>query len=268
MTARRFNARMRRALIVTFLLFASCPALFALHTEHAKLSLAPRGSGSRSPSPTGGRRKAPAQESSSTGLLDDIVRHVQMRPASTSHLEISAQHAQTAAARPAPSGPSAFVQHHHQHQPVYPSQSAHGHPQTHPARPSQSTPSFQTADTAHAHPAVYSESTPHPQLKGLGRIAAELRPVPVVPGKRIRRVGPPQKQKVKWWMKPGGKPANQRGTGPFYESQRRLREMKKLAKAQGKHTDERPSDHPWHPPKGGGPGSPGAGSHAVSKRRL
>ena len=58
------------------------------------------------------------------------------------------------------------------------------------------------------------------------------------------------------------------GTGPRFEEQRDAREKKKQRKIlQGQHADQHPSGHP----KGGGgrrPGSPGAGTHAVSKRKL
>lgn len=73
------------------------------------------------------------------------------------------------------------------------------------------------------------------------------------------------KTKEKWWNKKGGTPNIQGGTHKWYSAQRKYREKKKLEK-QGGPVSEHPSGH--HPHGGGGPGSPGAGTHAVSKRRL
>lgn len=72
----------------------------------------------------------------------------------------------------------------------------------------------------------------------------------------------------KWWKTAGGTPSASKsahGTSDRYERQKRYRERKKLGLV-GKPLDEHPTKHHQHPP--GGPGSPGAGSHAISKRRL
>lgn len=255
---------MRCALVIICLWAASFPALSAVCTKEAKRTLAPRGTGSRSPSPSGG---APSPKSSSTGLLEDIVRQSQKRPASSSRPTGSFEQPLPKVAKPAAFASSASVQPIYQHQTTSSSHSLHSHPQIHPTHLGHSTHTNLPAHAAHAHSIDHPQSAPSPQLKGLRQIGAGLHPAEVVPGKRPARVGLPEKQKVKWWQKAGGKPANPRGTGPFYETQRRYREMKKLQKAQGKHMDEHPSGHHPHTPKGGGPGSPGAGSHAISRRR-
>ena len=72
----------------------------------------------------------------------------------------------------------------------------------------------------------------------------------------------------KWWKVPGGRPYVRRppGESPRYEVQRRVREKKKLKMLAAPQADEHPPGH--HPSQGGGgPGSPGTGSNAVSKRR-
>lgn len=73
---------------------------------------------------------------------------------------------------------------------------------------------------------------------------------------------------AKWWNTVGGRPnppPAADGAGRRYESQKKRYERKKLKQA-GNLPDEHPNKHKHHQP--GGPGSPGAGSHAVSKRRL
>lgn len=71
----------------------------------------------------------------------------------------------------------------------------------------------------------------------------------------------------KWYNRPNSRPNLQLGQSKYYETRKRYREKQKQKKleAQGSH-DQHPSGH--HQQGGRGPGSPGAGSHAVSKRRL
>lgn len=72
-------------------------------------------------------------------------------------------------------------------------------------------------------------------------------------------------------IKPGGRPRiplsdkGKASKSSRYESDRRYREKQKLKKQMQQLKDKHSSGHQQHPPKGGGPGSPGAGSHAISK---
>lgn len=70
----------------------------------------------------------------------------------------------------------------------------------------------------------------------------------------------------RWWQKVGGQPWAASGAGPRYGDKRKLGEMQKVKMA-GQRPDEHPSGHDQQH-KGPDPGSPGAGSHAVSKRLL
>lgn len=241
---------------VLLLLFFSCHFLCADANEPPQ-ELRARGSGSRSPSPSRSTGKAPMQAAPSTGLLDDIVKHVVARPATSTHASHSTE------------GHSL--------------QATPGH--THPH--ALSTPTHQTQSTppTHTHPHHYvSHSQPPslPRLPRLGHLAAQLQPAPTKEGPRKRPKpkrlppgvkAPPRSDKGTgkgkatgrgtWWKKSGGTPVVRQGASSRYESNKKYRENKKL-REQGLHTDEHPSAHPPH---GGGPGSPGAGSHAVSRKR-
>lgn len=152
-----------------------------------------------------------------------------------------------------------------------------------PGRPNH----FNQAHTAHPP----SHSSPHPQTKQPGRLGHLIpdmgsdqfsykrianpmgRPKKgtyVAPGIRRprRKAGSSSEPKSKepWWKKKGGTPNIQGGTHRWYNTSRNRRERQKLEKQAGP-VSEHPSGHQHHQ-GGGGPGSPGAGSHAVSKRRL
>lgn len=77
----------------------------------------------------------------------------------------------------------------------------------------------------------------------------------------------PKGTRTRWWNQVGGLPHRQQTTSPHYEYNKALREKQKLRKTMNKPpgSDEHPSGASQRPPS---PPSPGAGSHAVSKRRL
>lgn len=227
--------------------------------------LCSRGSGSRSPSPSRWGGQGSTHES--TGLLGDIVRQGTKRPA-TPHQASHSTHIQAA----------------HSSQPTHPppahtSQLPHPHPahsgqpaQAHPAHQLQSTPAQVRPKKRpyNRRPKPTTDTAPkHQPLPRLGQLVAGLHSVPYSRKAPVHDVLPQTQQHTNrsWWKKPGGRPPSQIGTGTKYEEGKKYREAKKL-KMQKEHLDGHPSGHQHHPPQGGGPGSPGAGSHAVAKRRL
>ncbi|CAO1633415.1 unnamed protein product [Sympodiomycopsis kandeliae] len=200
----------------------------------------------------------PRPHSPTTGLLGDVVNHATKKPASSSlH---PPQSSQTHSAHP-PEHPLAHT--------------------THPessARPSEGM----AHPTSSAHP-----SKENVQRLGKAHVGASGAQSAVKEPKRPRR----------WWNTPGGAPPRRIGTSAHYLRQQRKQEKQRLAQAgvhmlrlpagtgdryeegvrwrakdkarklaaQQAQTNEHSSYH--KPPHGGGPGSPGAGSHAVSKRQ-
>lgn len=224
---------MRRLLL--FICLALCATTFQVlctGTQRPGRSLDP--AGSRSPSPSRPKPTSPARNAQGVKLFGVVIHEAPKEPVRLEH----------------------------------PSQSQTPH--IHAADPgrtskhtSQSTASRSPAHGTHAHPLIHLEQPkPIPRLKRLGSFVAGLHPGDAAPSKR------PAQTRAKWWQKEGGKPARPHGSGPFYEEQKKYREMKKAEKQQGKHTDDHPSVHQQQPPKGDGPGSPGAGSNMVGKRRL
>lgn len=210
--------------------------------DHFTSALHPRGSHSRSPSPSSPRSKSPPHEAHSTRLFGVNVHpsHAKSPPREAAHpMRLFGVN-------------------------VTPGK---------PASPSHATHSTHTGS---------SHSTPeHPKLANVKHVLAGLY---VHPSKLKRPAASTaidaskkpksteETEKQAWWKKEGGRPTVRRpmGTGPRYEQQRDAREKKKqiLREQQaGLHS----AGHPPYFQKGGGgrgPGSPGAGTHAVSKRRL
>lgn len=217
------------------LLTASCQVL-CTGQERPRPPHSP--AGSKSPSPSHSKSASPPHEPQGTKLFGVVLHEGPKQPARSEH----------------------------------PNQSLHTHRahqgQT-PAQHTQSIPSHVPTHAVRMHSIQHLKSTPSPQFKRLGRIGAELHPAPMKPMRRpVVSESSSPKQRVKWWQKAGGKPARPHGAGPHYEEHKKYREKKKSENKQEKHTDEHPSGHQQHPPKGGGPGSPGAGSSVVGKRRL
>lgn len=223
--------------------------------------LAVRGSGSRSSSPSSPKGKAPAHQDEYTGLLGDVVRQGQRKPA-TSHptgLLEDVVH-QATARRPSHGHASHSL-------PVHLSAHQNQVPHTPPAHPKK--------------PNYSSRPDPGHEEHGgrLGHIVAGLRPLSFHPRKASKQKthdlgvsGAKSAEeaqslsKMKWWKRPQSRPPAQYGTDKYYETRKRWREKKKEKKAKGLEPPaEHPSNQQKHPP--GGPGSPGAGSHAVGRRR-
>lgn len=221
----------------------------AVSKRSADSYISPRGSsagsGSESPSSSRSKGKRPAHETHSTRLFGvNVTPGKPSSPAHTSH------------AKPA-------------HTPTQ----AHG-PQLGSKAPTHSP--AQTKEpgrlghlVANLQPVRYAyvpKGTPRGRPKGskTGETSRQAGKAPQALAPKPQR-GDSNPGRV-WWKKQGGRPRAQRveaGSGPRYEELKKIREMKKLKKA-GKSLDEHPSGHHHHPH--GGPGSPGAGSHAVSKR--
>lgn len=226
-------------IISLFLLFSSRQT-FGRPTNG--LDLQPRGSGSDSSpsriSPSHSKGKAPMYQS--TGMLEDIVHQALRRPPSPSHTIHSS------GTLPA-----------HSHTSTGP------YPQTHTKQPGQ---------LGHLvdglHPLRVEKKPGVPARRGGRPLGSKNKPKSSSQSVAVKplQAKPARPAKgSKWWNTPGGRPRpalSAYGTGPRYASQKRYREKKKLAET-GKLPDEHPTKHLHHPP--GGPGSPGAGSHAVRK---
>lgn len=253
-----------------FLLMASgCQSMS--FGEH-ETALSPRSGGSRSPSPSSSSKgKRPFREEDTAGLLGDVVKQASHRPAGDTHARQSTQPQRVHHL-------SQLIQIHpsHSEQTTHtaatrPSQFAH----THTARPQVSSP-----HVAHPPPPHPSGGSSHSHVHekdrdavNLGHLVANLHPKGPKPRSRNRKGTEAGKGKGsgnhpnhptgQWWKKAGGTPRVQRGTGQDYVQAKRYREKIKAKKleSQGKHTDQHPSGPQG---KGGGPGSPGAGSQAVS----
>lgn len=249
------------------------PGSHAVSKRSVDDALVVRGSGSRSPSPAGGSHHG----AGSTGLLGDIVRQGQTRrpaPAPTGLLQDIVHQAQARPASHLHPGQAAAI-----HSTSHPSHALHVHPQAHPtyqspmtqAHPSQHPHASHQADT---DTQGHSPSQEH-QFRRLGQLVAGLRPAGSKPYKRPARsagsdgaTGSEAAKKTRgpWWNRKNSGPNKPKGTAKDYETQRRWRERDKIRKAQAKQLGQHPAGHQQHPPKGGGPGSPGAGSQAVRKR--
>lgn len=265
----------------------------AVRPEATEAALSRRTGGSRSPSPSRSKGKAPVGEghSAGSGLLGDIVHQAMHRPTSPVH----------GSGRPAHgSGMLEDIVHQAMRRPT---SAAHESQQTHPhtLHPSHATHSLAAAHQGHLSQAVHSRHglSSHATSESSGTldhvvaglhggsrknhdqalkpkkqssdIVKPKKPADVKPSthgpQRPETRGSGKHPKGPWWLKPGGTPRGAAGTGKLYESQRKYREKKKLEK-QGKQADGHPSGPHRQSPKGGGPGSPSAGSQAVSKRRL
>lgn len=277
----------------------------AVHLEESESVLYRRGSGSRSPSPTSSRGKALFfDDDRSGGLLGDVVQQALRRPSTPAHAShagpahpaqaayLHAIHPSHEAHFPAAHGEQAthlHVAHPNQatHSLGQPSQLAHhlpthhlaGHPAqlahnsaTHPEGTPQSPPKSKEAGNLR-HLVEGLRSVPAKPRRPVGRprkAITEFQAPKKQPGENSQMHAPPTKKPLgtpkrgPWWKQEGGTPGVQRGTAKYYDINRRYREKKKLMK-QGKQADQHPPGPHHQPPKGGGPGSPSAGSQAVSK---
>lgn len=225
-------------IMACFLLLSPIRRTLCASANQLETALHPRGSPSRTTSPSRPRGKGPAHDTHSTRLFG---------------VNIHPNHA-----NPPP---------HQAH-----STRLFGVNVT-PGKPT--SPSHTTESSPHSSPE-------HPKLPNMRHVVAGL----YVHPSKLKRPGPntptdaskKPKSTVKteerepWWKKEGGRPTVRRplGTGPRYEQQRNAREKKKQL-LQEQQAGLHSSGHPQYFHKGGGgrgPGSPGAGTHAVSKRRL
>lgn len=216
-----------------------------------------------------GISKAPTHES--TGLLGDVVHQAAARSAVSNHpshpLQFHPGHSsQPLQARPAPLPHLTQAHSTHQLQP----------PQRLTAQQKQATqgPAGSRAQSTRSRSKKGVEgsgsSRKHQPLPRLRQLGASLHSIPhdvrkdpahdILPATR-------KHTQRSWWKRPGGHPPSQQGAGTHYEASKKSREKKKL-KTQGTQADDHPTWHPHHPSRGGGPGSPGAGGHALSRRAL
>ena len=216
----------------------------AVSKRNDHIALAPRGSppASRTPSPSSSKEKSPAHDAHDTQSVRLFGVNISPgeKAAGEPHRGRSGS---SSAANPAKSGPSQTKQ---------PGNLGHLIAGLHPKgqKPRERKGRFMKP------PGESSESrnilqpiTQSSHLRGKGR------------GNRSNhRKGP-------WWKHAGGTPRAQDGQGRLYLYQKQYREKKKL-RLEGKSVDEHPSGPRHHPTDGGGPGSPGAGSHAISKRGV
>lgn len=246
----------------------------------------PRGSSSSGDSP----------EHHSTGYLGDIVSQAMKRPSSSSSRPARAE-------QPHPAqGPSALAHtiqgHPTQGDPKQLAGTSHHHIKTPGLVNVGATGTYKRPRKDHQYEKLDPElKKARPQL---GYIGASIRPSlpPNKPkegrdkpkrgrGRPTKRpedaiAGPTQKAANQpaaakpwnkgqgaWWNRAGGIPYRSQGTGPRYESLKKYRDNKKLRSSSSNPPDV--SEHPYGPPHQGphgGPPSPDAGSHAVSKRGL
>ncbi|CAO1633418.1 unnamed protein product [Sympodiomycopsis kandeliae] len=223
---------------------------------------------------------------------------------STSSHHSTGSHGDLLVSNPRPHSPTTGLLVHHATEKPASSSSLHPAPssQAHSAHPPEHLPAHTTHPASSARPSedkTHTASSRHPpeeNVQRLGKAQVGATSTLEEGSKRPRR----------WWNTPGGAPPRQRGTSPGYLRQQRYRMKKQLVKAglpvplQPGYVPRLPAgtgaryeqgvrwrakakqkklaaqkgqtqDHSVHrppSPHGGGPGSPGAGSHAVSKRRL
>lgn len=159
-----------------------------------------------------------------------------------------------------------------------------------PGKPSSHVHPSQASQTHTAH--VVSSADFHPQTKhgeSVSHANVQMHPGQLSPqrtattqldaptGKHSATSGPQQQATGKlsssdagfspkdpWWKKKGGRPRATHGLGARFEIDKKYRERQKVKKI-GQFLAESPFKH-HHPHKGDDePGSPGAGSHAVSR---
>lgn len=244
-------------------------------------SMAPEPMYRRGSSSSGG-----SPEPHSSGLLGDIVSQGRKRPASSSQVGQTEHH-----------HPS---QDHSVHHPVqghlmqgHPMQGhplethlMQGHPtegqpmQGHPTQPqSSSLEVMKTPRLIRLAVTLDPSAKPSREPKGQsgGRRGGRRTPQPEDGRPRRKPSAPkepekqrkPRKAQEAWWKKPGGVPHRAQGSSPDFDKNRSIRDMKKLKSLlrSPPDLDEHPSGPHHHQGPHGGPPSPGAGSHAVSKRR-
>lgn len=256
-------------LVWLLLLVSGCQAVRA---EEPQGALFRRTGGSRSPSPSRSKGKAPLGEghSTGTGLLEDIVHQAMRRPAPAAHGS-HPTHAHAMHLGQATHSLAAAQTDHTPHS-MHP---MHGK--------SSDATNKEPGDLRHLVAGLQPGPKPRPP-KARGRPRKDpseaLKPKrpsngiekspggPAGHGAQAPRLrGSGRHETGSWWQKPGGTPRAPSGKGKLYEAQRKYRERKKLQK-QGKQMDDHPSGPHHQHPKGGGPGSPSAGSQAVSKRQF
>lgn len=244
--------------------------------------------------PRGSRSPSPDHHGHVSGLLGDVVAQGHRRPVSSGASDIQSSK------RPASSSEHGL----HSSQSAHPSQAMHPSQATHSAHVVHSV-AVHPSIVVHPSTVIHPSTMAHPSLSHTAHVShsqtlnevAALRPGrstnkppegrpyraskstgrpvgrPRKPAKEPKPPKEPRLPKPKgrpgprdpWWKKSGGKPMASPGTGKQYEIGHRFRERQKAKQAQGQHHD----DHPpfgHQPPKGEGPGSPGAGSHAVTRR--
>lgn len=238
----------------------------ALPSAGPKGSLSPRGSDSdaKAPSPAIVKAKSPTLGTNHVRLFGANIHQAHERPSTSTQSAHSTR---------------LFGVNIHQPQ-DRPSTSAHSAHSTRlfgvniqksasPAGPKSSHSTHSQAKSGpHLHPKVGSAGL-------LGQPVAGHQPVRAgSPAKKPKALaadhehpqvpGSSRAPKRKWWNQAGGKPNVRYGTAVTYWRHREYREKKKLQKQQAH--DQHPSADRQHPSSG--PGSPGAGGHAVSKRGL
>lgn len=225
---------MRCFSIFLFLLMAALTSdSLVLQAYEDDLAVRTSGSGSdsRSPSPSRTRGKTPAQEGHSTRLFGvEVSEGNKHKTHSTKLFGVNLT----------PGKPAS---------PAHSSHSTHSH-------------STQEIHSPASHSSVQGQH-PHHLSDARSANLAQLGKNP----KNFRQRGEKKEPQEAWWKKKGGKPRATQGLGPRYEIQKKYREKQKIKKI-GQFLAQ-PSFEHHRPPKGdNGPGSPGAGSHAVSRRRL
>lgn len=269
--------------VCLWLLVSICGAM-TFDLQDSALKPRGSGSGSRSPSPhgegSGGKHSKPSGQGNQGKGKESAHPQPSGSTKGDSHrrpLHVDLNKPPDHATQPSQSHHAPmFLSHARPVHPFHPVQ-AHGaqprHPlQTHPQRPSSEGVtthllSKQSAARLAASFATGSkrpaEASHHPQMD-----AKKAKPnwLTMATGKPAR--GPMPGTRPAWWNQAGGRPRRQSGTGHRYEEKKAYNEKQKLLKKQQQGFP--PSEHhEQHPKPGGprGPGSPGAGSHAVSKRR-
>lgn len=253
--------RLAQVAPLVLLLVSSCRTLFIGSDRSSRLML-PRGS-SRSPSPTEGS-SGPHHQPSSGLLSDNLAQGIKKSASSSSRASGTTQ---------------THSVHLSQSTGVHPIQARPGPPATVSQIDAKTFTSKRLGllGASLQKPAAKVVSA-QKTAKGNKKPAAGLSLEQSAEGatkpsrKRIRpaSMSPPRKAEKKphvpWWQQAGGLPLRSKGTSPRLEEGRKWREQQRLRKATKNSPDisEHPQGHQH--PKGGGPGSPGAGSHAVSKR--